>query len=200
MTGASRRLDLGLVNGEHFAVMAGAGFDARMIEDADRGAKARLGSLAYVRSGAAALQADADQVHVLVDGATFFEGPASCVLVGNVPRATGGLLVFNEAVPDDGLLDIGVVTAEGAVEWLRVLARVALHHGPSSRFVQCIQGQTVDVRFDQPVAYELDGGLRPPTDRLRFEIKPAAVTIRVPVPEANTSAPGNEPETKRSTP
>ncbi|MCA1842972.1 MAG: diacylglycerol kinase family lipid kinase, partial [Actinobacteria bacterium] len=33
--GQSRRLDVGLVNGEHFAVMAGAGFDARMIEDAD---------------------------------------------------------------------------------------------------------------------------------------------------------------------
>ena len=37
LAGRSRRLDVGVVNGEHFAVMAGAGFDARMIEDADRG-------------------------------------------------------------------------------------------------------------------------------------------------------------------
>ena len=109
--------------------MAGAGFDARMIDDADRDAKAHLGSLAYVRSGAAALRAGADQVHVVVDGVTFFEGPASCVLVGNVPRATGGLLVFNDAEPDDGLLDVGVVTAEGTVQWLRVLGRVALAPG-----------------------------------------------------------------------
>ena len=156
--GRSVRLDLGVVNGEHFAVMAGAGLDARMIEDADRGAKSRLGSLAYVRSGATALRAAADSVHVLVDGATFFEGTASCVLVGNVPRATGGLLVFNDARPDDGLLDVGVVTAEGAVQWLQVLARVATHHAPSSRFVRAIQGRTVDVSFDKKVAYELDGG------------------------------------------
>ena len=176
----SRRLDVGLVNGEHFAVMAGAGFDARMIDDADQGSKAHLGSLAYVRSGVAAVRADADQVHVLVDGMTFFEGQASCVLVGNVPRATGGLLVFNDAKPDDGLLDVGVVTAEGALQWLSVLSRVALHRGEGSRYVDTIQGRTIDVRFDKPVIYELDGGVRPPTDRLRFEVKPSSVTVRVP--------------------
>ena len=33
--GARRRLDVGVMNGERFAVMAGAGFDARMIRDAD---------------------------------------------------------------------------------------------------------------------------------------------------------------------
>jgi len=178
--GRSRRLDVGLVNGEHFAVMAGAGFDARMIEDADRGAKAHLGSLAYVRSGVSAVRAAADQVHVVVDGVTFFEGGASCVLVGNVPRATGGLLVFNDAVPDDGLLDVGVVTAEGAMQWLSVLSRVALHRGDGSRFVDTIQGRTIDVRFDAAVVYEVDGGVRPATDRLRFEVQPSAVTVRVP--------------------
>jgi len=178
--GRSRRLDVGLVNGEHFAVMAGAGFDARMIEDSDRGSKAHLGSLAYVRSGVAAVRGEADGVHVLVDGVTFFEGRASCVLVGNVPRATGGLLVFNDAEPDDGLLDVGVVTAEGAVQWLSVLSRVALHRGEGSRFVDTIQGRTIDVQFDKAVIYEIDGGVRPATDRLRFEVQPSAVTVRVP--------------------
>ena len=180
LEGRNRRLDLGVVNGEHFAVMAGAGFDARMIEDADRDSKAQLGSLAYVRSGAAAMRAETDAVHVLVDGVTFFDGPASCVLVGNVPRATGGLLVFNDARPDDGVLDIGVVTAEGAVQWLRVLSRVALHRGEGSPFVRTVQGRTVDVTFDEAVVYELDGGVRPATDVLHFEVKPAAVAVRVP--------------------
>jgi YegS/Rv2252/BmrU family lipid kinase len=180
LRGRSRRLDVGLVNGEHFAVMAGAGFDARMIGDADRGSKAHLGSLAYVRSGVAAVRAAADTVHVLVDGVTFFEGRASCVLVGNVPRATGGLLVFNDAVPDDGRLDVGVVTAEGTMQWLSVLSRVALHRSDHSRFVRTIQGRTVDVHFGKAVDYELDGGVRSPTDRLQFEVKPAAITVRVP--------------------
>lgn len=180
LAGQSRRLDVGVVNGEHFTVMAGAGFDARMINGVDSAGKTRLGSLAYVRSGASALRAAAEQMHVVVDGVTFFEGQASCVLVGNVPRATGGLLVFNDAVPDDGRLDVGVVTAEGTVQWLRVLSRVALHRADGSPFVETIQGRTIDVRFERPVVYEIDGGTRPPTDRLQFEIRAAAVTVRVP--------------------
>jgi diacylglycerol kinase (ATP) len=44
--GSRRRLDLGKLNGEHFAVMAGAGFDAQLINDADRGLKDRAGRLA----------------------------------------------------------------------------------------------------------------------------------------------------------
>jgi len=49
--GDRRRLDTGSVNGERFTVMAGAGFDARMISDADRGTKDRLGRAAYVITG-----------------------------------------------------------------------------------------------------------------------------------------------------
>jgi diacylglycerol kinase family enzyme len=39
LRGDRRRLDTGSVNGERFTVMAGAGFDVRMISDADRSAK-----------------------------------------------------------------------------------------------------------------------------------------------------------------
>ena len=49
--GDRRRLDLGKLNGEHFAVMAGAGFDGAMIRDADGDLKSRLGKLAYVWTG-----------------------------------------------------------------------------------------------------------------------------------------------------
>ena len=37
LSGERRRMDIGRVNGEAFAVMAGAGFDAQMIADADAG-------------------------------------------------------------------------------------------------------------------------------------------------------------------
>jgi YegS/Rv2252/BmrU family lipid kinase len=189
LSGRIRRLDLGVVNGEHFAVMAGAGFDARMIDDADSDSKVHLGRLAYVRGGIAAVRAPCDTVHVLIDGATFYEGPSSCVLVGNVPRATGGLLVFNDARPDDGVLDVGVVTAEGSFQWLRVMSQVALHRAERSPFVRTVQARTVDVTFAEPVVYELDGGVRASTDRLRFEVRPAAVAVRVPH--------GEDPEDER---
>lgn len=48
LNGAERTLDVGKMNGERFAVMAGAGPDARMIRDADGGPKDRFGRLAYI--------------------------------------------------------------------------------------------------------------------------------------------------------
>jgi hypothetical protein len=36
------------------------------------------------------------------------------------------------------------------------------------------------VRLDRPVPYELDGGDRKPTTRLKARIKPGAITICVP--------------------
>src|SRR5580704_16506481 len=55
--GTANLLATGTVNGEHFAVMAGAGFDARMIADADRAMKDRLGRVAYLYTGARNLAA-----------------------------------------------------------------------------------------------------------------------------------------------
>jgi diacylglycerol kinase (ATP) len=75
-------IDTGSVNGEHFAVMAGAGFDARMIAGADRSTKDRLGRAAYVYTGAKSLFAPPVRAVVKVDGRRFFKGRASCVLAG----------------------------------------------------------------------------------------------------------------------
>jgi diacylglycerol kinase (ATP) len=57
LQGNRRQLDTGTVNGEHFAVMAGAGFDAHVIASADRAMKDRIGRVAYLYSAAKSLLA-----------------------------------------------------------------------------------------------------------------------------------------------
>src|SRR5215471_20357726 len=66
--GERRSLDTGSVNGEHFAVMAGAGFDARMIRDADRGVKRRIGRAAYIYAAALNLNGRRAKAVIDVDG------------------------------------------------------------------------------------------------------------------------------------
>ena len=60
--GTLRALDVGVINGEHFAVMAGTGFDAEMIKEADRGLKDRFGRAAYVWTGAKAASGSAQRL------------------------------------------------------------------------------------------------------------------------------------------
>src|SRR6266511_3050426 len=162
------------------AVIPGAGFDGRMIRDADRDLKEKAGRLAYVWTGMKQLGEDAVPAKVRVDGADWFDGKASCVLLGNVGTITGGIQALPDARPDDGWLEVGVATAEGALEWARTLGKMIVGRAESSPFVRTTRAKKVDVAFGVPVTYELDGGARTRARRLKARVVPHAVTVCVP--------------------
>jgi diacylglycerol kinase (ATP) len=183
LTGARRQLDVGQVNGEHFGVMAGTGLDALMIRDADAGLKDRVGRFAYVWTGAKNVRQAPVKMRVKVDGSMWFKGEASCLLVGNVGHVMGGFAAFPDARPDDGRLNIGVVTASGAMDWVRTLSRSAIGGVEGSPFVETTSGEVFDVQLDKAIPYELDGGVRKKSKRLRFKVKPEAIAVCVPQEE-----------------
>jgi YegS/Rv2252/BmrU family lipid kinase len=180
--GARRPLDLGRINGEHFAVMAGAGFDALMIRDADSGLKDKVGRVAYLTTGWRHLGVEPVAMRIELDGERWFKGDATCVLLANVGTILGGVTAFEDAEPDDGWLEVGVVTASGALQWARVFARMSFGHAHKSPFVQTGRAKKVDIRLDRELPYELDGGDRPATKRLRAKVRNAAITVCVPDP------------------
>ncbi|MGV8978359.1 MAG: diacylglycerol/lipid kinase family protein [Cellulomonas sp.] len=180
--GDRRSLDTGTVNGERFTVMAGAGLDALMIKDADAGLKDRFGRAAYLWTGARNLKASPVRATVTVEGRRFHKGNVTCVLVGNVKDVFGGIEVFDGSRPDDGLLEIGIVTAKSLRQWVRTLGRVVLGRTERSPFVVTTRGKKMRVRFDRPIAYELDGGVRKATKDLRIKVRPKSITVCVPGP------------------
>jgi diacylglycerol kinase (ATP) len=181
LDGARRSIDVGRVNGEGFAVMAGAGFDAAMIRDADAGLKDRIGRAAYVWTGARNMRAKPFKAKIRIDGTAWFDDKASCILVGNVGNLFGGIEAFEDARPDDGQLELGVVTAEGFVEWTRTMTRTALGSASKSPFVHCTRAREIEVSFDRKVLYEIDGGDRDKRKSLEIGLEPAAIDIFVPV-------------------
>jgi len=179
LLGERRRLDVGRFEGERFAVMAGAGFDAAMIEGAD-GLKDRLGRGAYVLGGATKLTAPSFEAKIKIDGTRWYKGPASCVLVGNVGELFAGIEVFADARPDDGLLDVGVLTSEGPVQLVRAAARTALGSAEKSPFVRIARARKLRVKLDRKVPYELDGGDRTKVKSFKVDVEPGAITVCVP--------------------
>ncbi len=181
LRGERRRLDVGRFNGERFAVMAGAGFDASMIRDAGAGGlKERLGRVAYVWTGSKNLRAKPFRAKIEVDGADWFKGKASCILLGNVGKLFGGVEAFEDARPDDGKLELGVVTAEGLLEWSRMLARTAVGTVSKSPFAQTTKARSVKVKLNRKVLYELDGGDRTRVNAFKVKVEPAAIVVCVP--------------------
>lgn len=162
------------------------------VDDVDRAADAviqscrqfaiknRFGRAAYLWTGARNLRKSRFGARITVDGRRWFDGEAGCVLLGNVGRVVGGIPAFDDAEPDDGLLEVGVVTAGTVIQWLRVLTRMTTGRSDRSPLVDITCGATIDVRLDRALPYELDGGDRKPTRRLRIQVEPGALTVCVP--------------------
>jgi diacylglycerol kinase (ATP) len=180
LNGSQRKLDVGRMHGERFAVMAGAGFDARVISDADGEMKRVLGRLAYVWAAARNFRGDPFQAQIKIDGTEWYEGEASSVLLGNVGHLFGGISAFDHAKPDDGLLDVGVASADGLLQWGRTIVRTSLSDASKSPFVHLTQARSIEVTLDRKVLYQLDGGARRKTKHFRVEVEPAAVRVCVP--------------------
>jgi YegS/Rv2252/BmrU family lipid kinase len=178
--GEQRKLDVGRFNGERFGVMAGAGFDAAMIREADGGLKDRFGRVAYVWTGSQNLRSKPFKAKIEVDGVGWYKGKASCILLGNVGELFGGVEAFEDARPDDGRLELGVVTAEGLLEWGRMLARTAVGSSSKSPFTQTTKAQSVKVKLDRKVLYELDGGDRSKVKEFKVKVEAGSLTVCVP--------------------
>jgi diacylglycerol kinase (ATP) len=106
LAGRARPLDVGRANGSVFLIMAGIGMDARMIRDADRKLKDRLGVLAYFVSAWRNMGRPLVPFTITIDGQRL-RRRAQSVLVANLGRITGGLELVPGADAEDGLLGFG---------------------------------------------------------------------------------------------
>jgi diacylglycerol kinase family enzyme len=182
LRGDRHEFDVGRFNDERFAVMAGAGFDAAMIRDSgDGGLKERIGRAAYVWSGSENLRSKPFRATIEVDGAEWYKGEATCILLGNVGKLVGGVEVFEDARPDDGKLEVGVVTADGVLDWSRMMGRAVAGSLGDSPFTQTTKARDVRVKLSRKVLYELDGGDRTKVKSFKVKVEPRAITVCVPL-------------------
>ena len=113
-----------------------------MISDADRSTKDRLGRAAYVITGIRNLGARRVKATAEVDGTLCYKGKVSCVLAANVGKILGGIEAVPEARPDDGRLELGLVTSGNTVQWARTFARLARGQAAVSPSVKVTQGRS----------------------------------------------------------
>jgi YegS/Rv2252/BmrU family lipid kinase len=179
LRGTCQTIDVGRLNDERFAVMAGVGFDAAMIRDADAH-KDRFGRAAYVWSSTRNLGAEPFGARITVDDVEWFEGPVSCILSANVGRLFGGMEIFPDAAFDNGSLELGIVTAQSTAEWVRTVARAVGGDPNKSPFVRITRAHTVHVELERKVRYELDGGDRSKVRRFDIQVEPGALQVCVP--------------------
>ena len=184
LNGTPHPLDLGRMerdDGPHyFAVACGAGHDARIMAETTTLDKHRWGFAAYFVT-MYKLMPDLRSVayHITVDGVEY-DATASVVLVANCGEVIPPWLRLRRGIrPDDGLLDLVVIRADGLQDTMQVFWEVLREGAGRAGRVGYAQGRTITVETTPPEPVQLDGdphGMTPFT----AEVVPQAVRVIVP--------------------
>ncbi|MFC7278493.1 diacylglycerol/lipid kinase family protein [Paractinoplanes rhizophilus] len=181
LQGGRRRIDVGAVGEQSFAVMAGMGFDAHMLDATNATAKKHIGWLAYVAGAARHLRDRPMRISIRLDDHTAFTRRPRTVIVGNVGRLQGGMRLLNNARPDDGLLDVAVLSPRTLRHWAALGWGVLRRKDTVARMETFTAGR-VEIRSNRAQPRQLDGDLIDPGKHLLVTVRPEALLLCVPQP------------------
>ena len=175
--GPGRKVHMGVANGRHFLLMAGAGLDARVVEGINPAFKRATGKFAYVvESLRQALGYDFPALEIRADGKTY-EGRMAVACKG---RHYGGPFI---AAPGADLekpqLEICIMPNKGAAGALRY--GLALPFGKLAKLpeIQRVSTQSLTIVGPRGAPVQADGDI---IARLPAEITVASETVRLIVP------------------
>lgn len=164
-------LDVGIASGggaeRLFVNACMGGFPVQVDEELDEGEKERLGAAAFLWGGAKALN-DLDRSVVRLGDARV----ADCVAVGvgNGKTAGGGICIWPEADPCDGILDGCALPAAGPADLVKLGAKLKLGDHRDLPGVTTARGSALSVSSEPQIEINVDGelvGLKTPAT---FEI------------------------------
>jgi YegS/Rv2252/BmrU family lipid kinase len=181
--GKAVRLDVGYIKERerYFALIAGAGWDARLIEDAPRGLKKRLGFAAYVLTGMKNLfSLRRTTVTLELDGKTEHLR-AHTVMIANIGRlGRSGLTLGPDIWPHDGKLDLIVMTATSLPGLVKLSWRILNKNFRNYRELKYFKvSQTVRLSSSQPLPVQIDGEGAGETP-LTIEVVPGGALVIAP--------------------
>jgi len=173
-----RQIDLAEANGQFFVQLAGIGLDAQIVEKTGADHKRILGPLSYLWTATQTAGQRPPRLQVEVDGRKI---SGSFVVIGNGRFYGGPFMLFTEADPSDGQLDVCVFKYMSYLHLMRYFRGVIF--GSHTRFsdVTYLKAQKLRVFAEgkDVVPFEVDGEL---SGHLPCEFRVHKRKLRVCVP------------------
>jgi YegS/Rv2252/BmrU family lipid kinase len=162
--GTPRPIDLGQIDGKAFALVAGAGFDAAVMNSATRELKERWGFGAYIYAALKQALSAAPARFNITTEETRLEVSGVSVMIANVGALfTKYLPIRFPLTPrplsswHDGVFDIVVVAPHNFPDWATVLWNAAtMKFGGNDRLIH-LQSRSVTIESDPIVPTQIDG-------------------------------------------
>lgn len=191
--GEPRTIDLGWVRIDDeeraFAVMVGFGIDAQMLVETDDDLKDRAGWLAYIEAmGRALAGTEMTTISLALDDGEAQEVEGHTLLIGNCGMLQGGVRLLPDAVIDDGLLDLLLVSADGALQWMETVRTVVWDNGirrmfsreqeaVSTESTRHLSATSISVELSEPRAFEVDGEELGEVSAFSVRVQPGALRV-----------------------
>ena len=187
LAGTVKKVDAAMCNDKPMILLAGIGFEAETVQDADREAKDRLGMLAYILSGLKQLREFEEFTAEIETEDKIITVDASAVTIANAAPPSSVLAQGTAGVIfDDGLLDITILapqTTTGAIATsIQLLQSGGSEQAVEREGVGYLRSSWVKVTTDPPQKVVLDGEI---IGKMPIEVKciPGGLNVFVPVVE-----------------
>ncbi len=152
--GRTRKIDLLRANSRYFVQLAGVGLDAQVVQETSWTSKKNFGPLSYVFSAAQIAGRKPPPLIIEADGV---RREGSLVLIGNGRYYGGPVVVFKDARPDDGRLDVLIFKNLGYLDIARYLSAIFMGSHTGQSDVEYFQTKKVGVSSPEDVPVQVDG-------------------------------------------
>ncbi|MBO8163462.1 MAG: diacylglycerol kinase family lipid kinase [Brevibacillus sp.] len=161
-----KRIDVLMAGGRSAVNSIGIGFDGKVVQVANRSLykvwlnRLGLGKLIYALSTLRVwLGFRPCGMTVTVDGRNEYCPDSWGVAITNIPYYGGSMMICPQAVPDDGMADVMVVTGLKRLKLLPILTKVYKGKHLSHPAIRFFRGRVITIRPDAPQLVHFDGDL-----------------------------------------
>ncbi len=165
---------------EHvFLVIAGIGMDAEVVRDTNDGLKKAVGWLAYTEAGVRHLPGRRKKVSIELDDLPAQSRKIRSVLFANCGLVPGGIDFIPQAMIDDGVLDVVVMSPRSAIGWVAMSTKIVFKHKRNLPVMTYYRSGKVTIRCAEPMPTQIDGDTFGRATQVTVQIDPASLLIRV---------------------
>ena len=179
--GAVVDCDVGSINGKHFLLILGVGFDGEVVRRLTATRTGHISHLSYFWPiWRTFWEHDFPRMRVIADGKEICND-FGLAFIGNISRYAVGLRICRHATFNDGKLDLVIFPCRAQSRLLWHAAWTLLRRHPLKGNVLYHQVKSVRIETDPPVACQVDGDLGPRTP-IDVSVIPEKIKLLIPPP------------------
>lgn len=180
----TQKIDAAFCNGIPMILLAGIGYEANVVETADRALKDQWGTLAYLMAGWQMIDQQEEFEIEIEAEEQVYQFQAGAITIANAAPPTSVLAQgAGEVVVNDGLLDVTIVTAQNKLQAVTTMLRLLGAGIAKTQLNQqnVIHGRTrhLKVTTNPPQKVVVDGELIGTTP-IQVECVPNGLTVLIP--------------------